>query len=112
MLTNASVQQGEEINMLTGKCTVQHTKAKLCSIADKVRSDPRYKVINSITCNNVRKLKLNRRGCRGGVRMKTHLDIICPKGSDNDNLTTINTMEQEITSFNPLNINNLYYISI
>ena len=43
------------------------------------------------------KLKLNRRGCRGGERRKTHLDIIHPKGSDNDNLIIINTGQQVIT---------------
>ena len=92
------VQQGEKINMTTGKSTVQYNKAKLYSIADKVRSNPRYKVVNSITCNNIRKLKLNRRGCRGGVRMKSHLDIMHQKGSDNGNLIIIiNTGQQEIT---------------
>ena len=50
-----------------------------------------------MTCNNIRKLKLNRRGCREGVRMKSYLDTIHPKGSGNDNLITINTMQQEIT---------------
>ena len=91
------MQQGEKINMTTGKSTVQYNIAKLYSIANKVRSDPRYNVINSITCNNIRKLKLSRRGCRGGVRRKAHLDIIHPKGSDNDNLIIINTGQQEIT---------------
>ena len=91
------VQQGEKTNMTTGKSTTQYNKAKLYSIANKVRSDPSYKVINSITCNNITKLKLNRRGCRGGVRRKAHLDIIHPKGSDNDNLIIINTGQQDIT---------------
>ena len=91
------VQQGEKINMTTGKPPAQYNIAKLYSIANEVRSDQRYKVINSITCYNIRKLKLNRRGCRGGVRMKSHLDIIHPKSSDNDNLIIINTEWQEIT---------------
>ena len=91
------VQQGEKINLTTGKSTAQYNKAKLYSIVNKVRSDPKYKVINSITCDNVRKLKLNRRGCRLGVRMKSHLDMIHPKGSDNDNLIIINLGQQEIT---------------
>ena len=91
------VQQGEKINMTIGKSPAQYNKAKFYSLANKVRSDPRYKVINSITCDNIRKLKLNRRGCRGGVRMKSHLDIICPKGSDNDSLIIINTGQQIIT---------------
>ena len=43
------VQQGEKINMTSGKSTAQYNKAKLYSTADKVRSNPRYKVINSIT---------------------------------------------------------------
>ena len=48
--------------MTIRKSTIQYNKARLSSIADKVRSYPRYKVINSMTCNNIRKLKLNRRG--------------------------------------------------
>ena len=42
------LQQGEKISMTTGKSTSHYNKAKLYSIADKVRSDPRYEVINSI----------------------------------------------------------------
>ena len=84
------VQQGEKINMTISKSTIQYNKARLYSIADKVRSDPRYKVINTLTYNNIRTLKLNRRGCRGGVRMKSHLDIIHPKSSNNDNFISIN----------------------
>ena len=38
------MQQCEEINMITGTSTAQYNKAKLYSITDKVRSDPRYKV--------------------------------------------------------------------
>ena len=91
------VQQGEKINMTTSKSAAQYNKAKLYSIVNKVRGDPRYEVINSITCNNIRKLNLNRRGCRGGVMRKAHLDIIHPKCSDNDNLIIINTGQQEIT---------------
>ena len=89
------LQQDEKINMTTGKSTAQYNKAKLCSIVNEVRSDPRYKVINNITCYNIRKLKLNR-SCRLGVRMNSHLDMIHPKGSDNDNLI-INLGQQEIT---------------
>ena len=37
------VQQDETINMFTGKSTVQYDKAKLYSIANKFRSDPRCK---------------------------------------------------------------------
>ena len=82
------VQESETINMSTSMFTVQYDKAKLYSIAEKVRGDPRYKVGNSTICNNIIKLKLNRRGCRGGVRMKSHLDITHPNGSDNDHLIT------------------------
>ena len=48
-------QESDTINMSKGKFTAQYDKAKLYSIADKVRGDPRYKVINSTTCNNNRK---------------------------------------------------------
>ena len=46
----------------------------------------------------IRKLKLNRRGCRGGVRIKSRLDIIHPKSSNNNNLISIKTWQQELTS--------------
>ena len=39
------MQQGETINMSTGKSTVQYDKAKLYSIANKVRGDPRNKAM-------------------------------------------------------------------
>ena len=90
------VQQREKINRTTNKSTIQYNKVKLYSIADKVRSDPRYKVFYHKTCNNIRKLKLNRRGCRGGVRMKSHLDIIYPISSNKENLISINTETQEV----------------
>ena len=51
--------------MSTGKSTVQYDKAKLYSITNKLRGHSRYKVINRTTHNNIRKIKLNRRGCRG-----------------------------------------------
>ena len=89
------VQQGGKINMTISKSTLQYNKSMLYSIVDKVRSDPRYKVINYRTCNNISKLKLNRRGCRGGVRMKSHLDIMHPKSSNKDNLISIN-IEQHV----------------
>ena len=56
-----TVQQGVTSNMSTGKSTVLYNKAKLFSIANKVRGDPRYKVINSTTCNNIRKIKQQKR---------------------------------------------------
>ena len=82
--------------MTISKSTIQYNKTKLYSIADKVRSDPRYKLFNYMTYNNIRKLKLNRRGCRGGVRLKSHLDITHPKSSNKDNLISINIEQQEV----------------
>ena len=70
------VQQMEKINMMTNKSIIWYNSVTLYSLADKERSDLRYKVFNHKTCNNIRKLKLNRRGCRGGMRKKSHLDII------------------------------------
>ena len=76
------VQQMEKINKTTNKSIIRYDRVTLYSLADKVRSDPRYKVFNHRTCNNIRKLKLNRRGCRGGIRKKSHLDIIHQTGSN------------------------------
>ena len=84
--------------MTISKSTIQYNKARLCGIVDKVKSDPRYKVINGMACKNIRKLKLNTRGCRGAVRIKSHLDIIHPKSSNNNNLISIKTRHQELTS--------------
>ena len=51
--------------MTISKSTIQYNKAKLYSIADKVRNDPRYKVY------------------------KHFLDIIHPKCSNKNNLISI-----------------------
>ena len=90
------VQQIEKINMMTNKSIILYNRVTLYSLADKVRSDLRYKVFNHKTCNNIRKLKLNRRGCRGGIRKKSHLDIIHQTGSNKNNLIRINIEQQEV----------------
>ena len=92
------MQQMEKINMTRNKSIIQYDRVTLYSLADMVRSDPRYKVFNHRTCNNIRKLKLNRRGCRGGIRKKSHLDIIHQTGSNKNNLTRINIEQQEVMS--------------
>ena len=92
------VQQKEKINMMTNKSIIQYNRVTLYRLADKVRSDLRYKVFNHNTCNNIRKLKLTRRGCRGGIRKKSHLDIIHQTGSIKNNLIRINTEQQEVRS--------------
>ena len=96
--TYSIVQQMEKINMTTNKSIIWYDRATLYSLADKVRRDPRYKVFNHKTCNNIREHKLNRRGCRGGIRRKSHLDIIHQTGSNKNNLIRINTEQQEVIS--------------
>ena len=91
------VQQMGKINMMKNKSIIQYNRVTLYSLADKVRSDPRYRIFNHKTCNNIRKHKLNRRGCRGGVRKKSHLDIIHQTGS-NKNLIRINIGQREVIS--------------
>ena len=54
------VQQRKKINTTTIKSTIQYNRVKLFSLADKVRSDPRYKVFNYETHSNIRKHKLNK----------------------------------------------------
>ena len=92
------VQQMEKTNMMTNKSIIWYDRATLYSLAGKVRSDLRYKVFNHRTCNNIRKLKLNRRGCRGGIMRKSHLHTIHQTGSNNNNLIRINTEQQEVIS--------------
>ena len=87
------VQRGEE-----NKSTIWYDRATLYSLADKVRSDPRYKVLNHRTWNNIRKLKLLRRGCKGGKKRRSHLDIIHQTGSNKNNLIRINTEQHEVRS--------------
>ena len=114
----STVQQGEE-----NKSTIWYDRATLYSLADKVRSDPRYKVLNHRTCNNIRKLKLLRRGCKGGKK-RSHLDIIHQTGSNKNNLyqnKRQNNMKSDliITPYvylwqtsNLSRINSLYYTNI
>ena len=80
------------------KSTIWYDRATLYSLADKVRSDARYKVLSHRTCNNIRKLKLLRRGCKGGKRRRSHLDIICQTGSNKNNLIRIKTEQHEVRS--------------
>ena len=84
------VQQMERINKTTNKSIIQYDRYALYRLADKVRSDLRYKVFNHRTCNNITKFKLNRRGCRGGIKKRSHLDIIHQPGSNKNNLVRIN----------------------
>ena len=98
IFTYSIVQQKEKINMTTNKSIIWYDRATLYSLTDKVRRDPRYNIFNHRTCNNIRKLKLNRRGCRGGIRRKSHLDIIHQTGSNKNNLIRINTEQQEVIS--------------
>ena len=73
-------------------------RATLYSLSDKVRSDLRYKVLRHRTFNNIRKFKLPRRGCKGGKRRRSHLDIIHQTGSNKNNLIRIKTEQQEVRS--------------
>ena len=91
--TYSIVQQREE-----NKSTIRYDRATLYSLADKVRSYLRYKVLNHKTFNNIRKLKLHRRGCKGGKRRRSHLDIIHQTGSNKNNLIRIKTEQQEVRS--------------
>ena len=96
--TYSTVQQMEKTSRTINKSIIWYDRDTLYSLADKVRGDLRYKALNHRTCNNIRKLKLNRRGCRGGIRRKPHLDIIHQNGSNGNNLIRISTEQQEVIS--------------
>ena len=100
--TYSIVQQREG-----NKSTIQYDRATLYSLTDKVRSDLRYKVLNHRTCNNIRKPKLHRRGCKGGKRRRSHLDTIHQTGSNKSNLIRIKTEQKEVRS----NYNSIMYMS-
>ena len=90
------LHQVTKLNTTSIKSTIQYNRVKLFSLADKVRSDPRYRVLTYETHRNISNLKLNRRGCRGGKRKQSHLDIIHPLGSNKDNLISINIEQKDI----------------
>ena len=92
------VQQMERINKMTNKSIIWYDRGTLYRLANKVRSDLRYKVFNHRTYNIIRKLKLNRRGCKGGTRKRSHLDIIHQTSSNKNNLVRINIEQQEVIS--------------
>ena len=71
-------------------------KDKLLQIGDKVRLDPSKQQLNYETCLTIKRLGLNRHGKRGGIRLKTHMDIVHPLGVNINNLTQIKTRREEI----------------
>ena len=64
---------------------------KLYSIVRKVGKDLRYKIIDRSACTRIRKLHLNKRGKRGGKRLKhpTHRLGLIPEGANSSNLIHI-----------------------
>ena len=77
--------QGTNINR------IEFTHDKLYRIGRRVGMDPRYKLIDRSACTRIRKLCLNRRGKRGGKRLKSHthrLGLI-PDGMNSANLICI-----------------------
>ena len=77
--------QGTNMNV------IEYNHDKLYSIARKVGKDPRYKLIDRTACTRIRKLHLNKRGKRGGKRLKhhTHRLGLIPDGVNSSNLIHI-----------------------
>ena len=71
---------------------IEFNHDKLYSIAVKVGKDLRYKLIDRSACTRIRKLHLNKRGKRGGKRLKhhTHKLKLIPEGVDSSNLIHLN----------------------
>ena len=70
---------------------IEYNHDKLYSIAIKVGKDPRYKLIDRSACTRIRKSHLNKRGRRGGKRLKhhTHRLGLIPEGVNSSNLIHI-----------------------
>ena len=63
----------------------------------KVGKDPRCKLVDRLACTRIRKLCLNKRGKRGGKRLKhlTHRFGLISDGADSSNLIHIKTDTRE-----------------
>ena len=70
---------------------IEYNHDKLYSIGRKVSKDQRYKLIGRSACTRIRKLHLNRRGKRGGKRLKHHRhgQGLIPEGVNSSNLIHI-----------------------
>ena len=70
---------------------IEYNHDKLYSIVRKVGKDPRYKLIDRSACTRIRKLHLNKRGTRGGKRLKhhTHRLGLIPEEVNSSNLIQI-----------------------
>ena len=80
----ASTEHDNSVN----KPKYGYGKDKLLQIGDKVRLDPSKQQLNYETCLTIKRLGLNRRGKRGGIRLKTHMDIARLLGVNVNNLNT------------------------
>ena len=70
---------------------IEYSHDELYSIVREVSKDPRYKLIDRSACTRIRKLHLNKRGKRGGKRLKhhTHRLGLIPEGVNSSNLIHI-----------------------
>ena len=76
---------------------IEYNHDKLYSIATKVGKDPRYKLTDRSACTRVRKLHLDKRGKRGGKRLKHHTHKLgfIQDGANSSNLVHIKTDTRE-----------------
>ena len=70
---------------------IEYNHDKLYNIVRKVGKDSRYKLIDRSACTTIRILHLNKRGKRGGKRLKhhTHRLGLIPEGVNSSNLIHI-----------------------
>ena len=85
---------------------IEYNHDKLYSIVRKVGKDPRYKLKDRPACTRIRKLHLNRRGKRGGKRLKHHtyrLGLIL-EGVNSSNLIRIKMDTKQSMRYQKLNL--------
>ena len=92
--------QGTNINR------IEFNHDKLYRIGRRVGMDPRYKLIDRSACTRIRELHLNKRGKRGGKRLKhhTHRLGLIPDGVNNAHLICIKMDTTQSMIYTKLNL--------
>ena len=63
----------QTVQMVQKDDPIRYDRSELVAIKDKVKHDNRLKILLLDACKIIRKLKLNRRGTRGGIKNQIKL---------------------------------------
>ena len=82
----------QTVQMVQKDHPIRYDRSELLVIKDTVKNDNRLKILLLGACKIIRRLKLNRRGTRGGIKnwKKLHRSNRLPRGIGHDNLIKIN----------------------